>query len=48
MVHGISDLCSEAQSEYVKLLLPKEENECLCNSSSENPALTEASVVFVH
>ena len=47
-VDGISDFCPEEECEHVKLLLLKEETECLCHRSSEIPALVEASVVFVH
>lgn len=47
-VDGIGDFCPEEECEHVTLLLLKEENEWLCHSSSDIPALVEASVVFVY
>lgn len=38
-VDSISNFCVEEECEHVKLLLLKEENECLCHSSSDIPAL---------
>lgn len=46
--NGSSDFCPEEECEHVELLLRKEQNECVYHSSSETPALVEASAIFVH